>query len=86
MATVTISDKGQVTLPAGIRKKLGLGPRRKMEVTECNGRIVMEPVKSILDLYGVFHEQAQGKTGDWETVRNQVEAAVAEEVVNEDIS
>ena len=83
MITVTISDKGQITLPSAVRKKLGLAPRRKMEIEVRGNEIVMRPMRSISDLAGIFHERAKHVTDDWETIRTRTEIAVAEEVARE---
>jgi len=34
MATLTVSSKGQIVLPAGVRRRLGLGAGAKMEIVE----------------------------------------------------
>jgi AbrB family looped-hinge helix DNA binding protein len=41
-----ISTKGQVVLPAPVRRKLGLRPGDPLEVTAESGRIVLTPRKS----------------------------------------
>ena len=41
-----ISTKGQVVLPAPVRRKLGLRPGYPLEVTAESGRIVLTPRKS----------------------------------------
>lgn len=58
---VTLTSKLQLTLPAEIRKKLGLGPGDQLDFTlHENGRIeawpVVRPKKtgSIMDLQGMF--------------------------------
>lgn len=85
MTAIYVSDKGQVTLPAQIRKKLGIMPKSKMEVEVTENQIVLKPVKSIKDVKGIFRGIAVDKTKDWETIRRETEEAVAREVVNEDI-
>jgi len=83
MTLVTISDKGQLTLPAPMRKRLGIKSRSKVEVEIRDSEIVIRPAKTIRDVAGIFAEHAKGKITDWETIRNQVEQAVAEEVAHE---
>ena len=34
MATLTVSSKGQIVLPAGVRRRLGLGAGAKIEILE----------------------------------------------------
>lgn len=47
MSTTSITPRGQVTLPAGIRKALGLKGGDSLEVTIENGRIVLQPVMTL---------------------------------------
>lgn len=84
MATAMISSKWQITLPAAARRKLNLRRNSPIDVVVQDDQIVLRPVKTLDELYGIFHEYAVGKTEDWETVRTLTERAVAEEVVNED--
>ncbi|MGH9746500.1 MAG: AbrB/MazE/SpoVT family DNA-binding domain-containing protein [Candidatus Acidiferrales bacterium] len=41
-----VSTKGQVVLPAPVRRKLGLRPGDPLEITEEAGRIVLTPRKA----------------------------------------
>lgn len=50
--TVTITSQGQISIPAKLRRKLGLEKNRKAIVTEEEGKIVIEPVKDLLELKG----------------------------------
>ena len=84
MAIALVSEKGQITLPAEARRRIGIKPRSRVEVEVKEQEIVIRPVKSVRELYGSLHEYAEGKTEDWETVRTLTEKAIAEEVVNED--
>lgn len=34
MATILVSSKGQIVLPAAMRRRLGLGPGSRLDVTE----------------------------------------------------
>lgn len=49
---VSITSQGQISIPAPIRRKLGLDKSRKAVVTEKNGKLLIEPVKDLLDLQG----------------------------------
>jgi len=51
---VSITSQGQISIPASIRRKLGLDRSRKAVVTEKNGKLYIEPVKDLLDLKGSF--------------------------------
>lgn len=83
MIVARISDKGQLTLPAQARRKLGIMPRSKVEMEIRDNEIVIRPLKAISDVAGVFREYAEGVTADWETVRNETKKAVAREVADE---
>ncbi len=45
MQTITLSAKGQITLPAGIRAHLGLKTGDRMVALEEGGRIVLKPLE-----------------------------------------
>lgn len=47
MPTVTVSDKGQVVIPAAIRRRLGLEPGSKLDFELEGDSIRMRPSKSI---------------------------------------
>lgn len=83
MITVQVSDKGQITLPADVRKKLGVRAKSRVELDIRDGEVVLRPVKSLRELSGILHEYAKGVTADWETVRTETERIVAEEVARE---
>jgi len=44
MSTTTATVKGQVTIPAAMRKKLNIRQGTRMSVLEKNGKIIMEPL------------------------------------------
>lgn len=84
MDIVYISDKGQVTLPAKIRKRLGIKPKSKMDIEVRDNEIVLKPIKSIMDVKGIFRGITKGETKDWDTIRRETEEAVAREVIGTD--
>ena len=47
MPTVTVSDRGQVVIPASIRRRLGLGPGSKLDFQLEGDSIRVRPLKSI---------------------------------------
>lgn len=47
MPTVTVSDKGQVVIPAAIRRRLGLGPGSKLDFQLEGDSIRVRPQRSI---------------------------------------
>ena len=50
-----VDERGRVTLPAWLRKRLGLRPGSKLEVRIEEGRVVLVPVRRIRarDLLGI---------------------------------
>ena len=50
--TVSITSQGQISIPAPLRRKLGLDKSKRALVTEKEGKIIVEPVKDLLDLKG----------------------------------
>jgi antitoxin PrlF len=42
MSSVTVSNKGQVVIPADIRKQLGIAPGSLVDVAAVNGKIEIE--------------------------------------------
>jgi AbrB family looped-hinge helix DNA binding protein len=52
MAEVSVSKKGQITIPAKIRRKLKIEKGTKLAVTEEKDKIIMEKLPSIFDLAG----------------------------------
>lgn len=49
---VSITSQGQISIPAKIRRELGLDEYRKAVVRRNGGQIVIEPVEDILKLGG----------------------------------
>ena len=52
MLTSTITSKGQVTLPAKLRKELGLKPSDRVFFDGKNGEVVIKKLPSIDSLFG----------------------------------
>jgi len=66
MPTVTVSDKGQVVIPAAIRRRLGLVPGSKLDFELEGDSIRVRPLKSIPpsraeDGYGMLHCDLPGE-------------------------
>jgi AbrB family looped-hinge helix DNA binding protein len=83
MTTIGVSDKGQVTLPAAARRKLGIQPSSRLEIEVGEREIILRPARTISDVRGGLAHLAVGKTTDWETMRNIAMEAVAAEVMSE---
>lgn len=52
MYTVTITSQGQISIPIRLRRKLGLDKTRKALISEKEGKLMIEPVRDLLDLQG----------------------------------
>jgi AbrB family looped-hinge helix DNA binding protein len=53
---VRVSQKGQATIPKGLREKFGIETPGEVFVYEDAGRIVIEPVPSPDELHGIHAE------------------------------
>jgi AbrB family looped-hinge helix DNA binding protein len=78
-----LTQKGQVTIPAEIRARLGLKPKDLVRF-EVEGDVVrLKPASSrLLDGYGAVTPRKRPE--DWHKVRSEMEQALAEEVEAED--
>ncbi len=52
MVTATVSSKGQITLPAGMRKKLGIGVSEKVVLESEGNAIVIRKAKDFFKYEG----------------------------------
>ena len=77
---VRVSDRGQICIPASVRKKLGIKPKSSVSIEVGENEIIIKPMKSLLEVAGVFREFAKGKTTDWDTIRDETMKTVAQEV------
>ena len=56
MANATVTRKGQITIPAEYRKKLGLQPGTQMKIwTLDDGTLWLKRAASFRKLAGIFH-------------------------------
>jgi len=85
MTITKVSERGQISIPAAARRKLGIKPRSKVSVEVGENEITIRPVKSILEVAGIFRDCASGipGAGDWEREREVAMEAVAREVEDE---
>lgn len=51
---VSITSQGQFTIPSKLRWELGLNKRSRAFVNAEKGKLIVEPVKDLLELKGVF--------------------------------
>jgi len=80
---LNVSNKGQVTLPAAVRRKLGIASDSQVELVLREGEITIRPLKRVSELAGVLSRYARkGRSQHYDAIRQQTEAAIAEEVVD----
>ena len=86
----TLTSKSQLTLPAEIRRELGLGPGDQLDFTlHPEGWLEVRPIKkvqktgSIMDLKGMFHDPKQ-KPMSIREMREMAMDAVADHVLGLD--
>lgn len=83
----TVTRKGQITLPAEIRRSLGIQEGDKLAVSLLEGeeaQVVLKPVKSVAAMtFGSVPPRKQPE--DFKELRRAFEDGVAESVMAEDI-
>lgn len=52
MIAINVTRKGQITIPAHLRKKYDITENSKVEVVEENGKLVINKLVTIFDLAG----------------------------------
>ncbi|MBI2020410.1 AbrB/MazE/SpoVT family DNA-binding domain-containing protein [Candidatus Daviesbacteria bacterium] len=50
--TVSVTSQGQISIPAKLRRKLGFGKNKLAFIEEKDGKLILEPVKDLLELGG----------------------------------
>jgi AbrB family looped-hinge helix DNA binding protein len=76
----TVTSKGQVTIPKEIRDLLHIRTNDKVDFVLEGDRVVLAPVKTLLDLRGAVRS---GKKGDFSEERARAKSAVAKRVGEE---
>jgi len=52
MTSINVTRKGQITIPAHLRKKHDITENTKVEIVEENGKLVINKLVTIYDLAG----------------------------------
>jgi AbrB family looped-hinge helix DNA binding protein len=76
----TVTSKGQVTIPKEIRDLLHIRSNDKVDFILDGERVLLAPVKTLLDLRGAVRS---GDKGDFTQERIRAKAAVAKRVSEE---
>ena len=66
MISTSITQKGQVTIPISIRKKLGLKTGQKVAFTDRGKDVVIEPIPNFLDLMGSLKTRKKINPKAWD--------------------
>ena len=56
---VSITSQGQISVPAKLRRELGLDKKKKAVVRREKDKIIIEPVEDLLSLKGILHYKAK---------------------------
>ena len=79
MKAYTITPKGQVTIPAEIRKKMKLKPGDKIAYEDTAAGILLRPSnKDMMADFGFM--KGRKKPADLETIRKSVRKKIAEKI------
>lgn len=83
--TFPITQKGQVTMPAEIRRHLGVGPKDRIEyVVGDDGRVEVKAARSRIDQLGSSIKEVPGREGrDYEEVRHLMLEDLADKIVRD---
>ena len=66
MTEISVTSKGQITIPAYLRKKHKIDETSKVEIVEENGKLVINKLVTIFDLAGTGE-------GDPETIKRELD-------------
>ena len=58
---LTVSSRGQITLPAGVRKHLDIAPGGALIVEECDGELRLKPAAVLK-----FEYYSDAQIADWD--------------------
>ena len=72
---VIVKNKGQVTIPAKVRKKYNIDEGTRLEIVETEEGITLKPKKSIWDMIGAFSDLAsvEEMSENWYKLRHEKE-------------
>ena len=80
VATLTLTSRGQITIPQKIRKALHLEANDKITILVKNDTLILKPIKgNILDIGASIKIPGDQKPIDFRKVRKQVIDKIAEE-------
>lgn len=71
MGITTVTKKGQITIPADVRRALALKEHDKVVVKASGGKAIIEKAVSASDLKGSIKISPAQRGADWETIRQK---------------
>ncbi|MBL7159753.1 AbrB/MazE/SpoVT family DNA-binding domain-containing protein [Candidatus Microgenomates bacterium] len=74
---VSITSQGQITIPALMRRLLGLDEYKKALIQTKKNKIIIEPVPDILNLAGLLEKKALRNKTVEQIIKLEKEAVVA---------
>ena len=75
MLGISVSSKGQITLPKDVRDALNIKQGDRVYFVADGDRAIMVPLKGdFWTLRGVLRKHAPGRKLDWKTMRKQMQA------------
>jgi AbrB family looped-hinge helix DNA binding protein len=77
--TAKITSRGRVTLPQGLRERMGWQPGDRVTFVVRGETVILKPCEGILDWYGALEGQSQPE--DLDAVREAVRRAIAEKTI-----
>lgn len=84
MPFARVSSKGQITLPAELRRKLSIEPNSRVDIVLRDAEIVIRPLKTVSELKGILRDHVRGhERMSWDEERRRMEELVAREVEDE---
>jgi AbrB family looped-hinge helix DNA binding protein len=84
MAIARVTSRGRITIPAAMRRKLGIEPNSTVEIIAREDAVFIRPTRSISELHGIFQDRVRGREPlGWDEERRRMEETVAREVADE---
>ena len=78
---VRVSTDGRITIPAAIRRTLGIVGGSKLELDVGDGALTLRRARTITDVAGIFRERVRLEAVDWDAARRTAREAVARQAV-----
>lgn len=57
--TVSITSQGQISIPAALRRELGLDKTKKALISKQGSKLIVEPIPDLLSMKGALKDRAK---------------------------